>query len=96
MNTCKVCGAKATSEYCFKHKPNYSLSKGAAIRPKRNKEKALLKKENTYKMQQFFLLLWKHRKHYSEISNVYLGETPNTMFFHHILLKVIILFLLIV
>ena len=38
-------------------------------------------------MKKFFLQVWKHRKHYSEVSNTYLGKEPLTIYFHHILPK---------
>jgi len=38
-------------------------------------------------MRKFFLQVWKHRKHYSEVSGTYLGKEPLSIFFHHILAK---------
>jgi len=38
-------------------------------------------------MKEFFLRIWKHRKHYSELSDTYLGKEPLAIYFHHILSK---------
>jgi hypothetical protein len=38
-------------------------------------------------MRDFFLEIWKERKHYSEVSGEYLGSEPLSTFFHHILPK---------
>ena len=38
-------------------------------------------------MRSFFLRLWGERGHHSEISGEYLGKTPSSAFFHHILPK---------
>jgi hypothetical protein len=38
-------------------------------------------------MHSFFADIWKERKHFSEISNVYLGKEPLSIYFHHILPK---------
>lgn len=38
-------------------------------------------------MRNFFLNIWKKRRHYSEVSGEYLGNTPLHTFFHHILEK---------
>ena len=38
-------------------------------------------------MRNFFLEIWKERKHYSEVSGEYLGSEPLSTFFHHILPK---------
>jgi hypothetical protein len=44
----------------------------------------VIKKEMMHK---FFLSIWQERKHRSEISKVYLGKEPLSVFFHHILPK---------
>ena len=47
-----------------------------------------MKTDNSSKiLHQFFLELWKKRRHYSEVSGKYLGEEPLSVFFHHILPK---------
>ena len=38
-------------------------------------------------MRNFFLEIWKERKHYSEVSGDYLGGEALSTFFHHILPK---------
>ena len=38
-------------------------------------------------MREFFLDIWKKRRHISEVSGDYLGGEPLTVFFHHILPK---------
>lgn len=38
-------------------------------------------------MKEFFLSIWKKRPHRSEVSGVFLGNEPLTVFFHHILPK---------
>lgn len=46
---------------------------------------ATIKKVND--VHSLFLEIWKERKHYSEISNQYLGKEPLSIYFHHILPK---------
>jgi hypothetical protein len=38
-------------------------------------------------MRDFFLSVWKSRSHFSEISNIHLGNEPLSILFHHIILK---------
>lgn len=38
-------------------------------------------------MFNFFLKIWKKRKHYSEVSGEFLGREPLSIYFHHILPK---------
>lgn len=38
-------------------------------------------------MKNFFHDIWKKRRHLSEVSGIYLGKNPLTIFFHHILNK---------
>lgn len=38
-------------------------------------------------MHLFFMDIWKKRRHYSEVSNTYLGNEALSIFFHHILPK---------
>ncbi len=70
-NKCLKCGAKADSEYCFKHKP----------------KKQLQKNEKTLQMQEMFLSIWKKKKHYCENCNVYLGNEAKSYMFDHLLEK---------
>jgi hypothetical protein len=74
MAICKLCGKKAESEFCFRCKPRKPLS---------SKPKA----PSDGKMGEFFLEIWKKRKHFSEVSGEYLGRESLSVFFHHILPK---------
>ena len=62
---------------CRNHIPKESMSKGKA--------KAVRTEPNP--MHVFFKEIWKERKHYSELSGIYLGKEPMSTFFHHILPK---------
>lgn len=77
---CKVCGKPSQSEFCFHHKPRKPLAKTSASKSKEAGAKA-------NQMHLFFLEIWKKRRHYSEVSNTYLGKEPLSIFFHHILPK---------
>jgi len=93
---CKICGLKAESEFCFRHKKkkplcanlksrNNRLISIIAISPPKNaNSKGVL---DWKIMRGFFLEIWKKRHHNSEISRTSLGEEPLTIFFHHILSK---------
>jgi hypothetical protein len=74
---CKKCGRNAESEYCFSHKPRKALNRTSSIN----------KAEDIAEMQDFFMKIWKNRKHYSEVSGEYLGREALSIFFHHILPK---------
>jgi len=74
---CKVCGKKAESEYCFRHKPRKSIKASPKVG----------KKEGMHRMHSFFLKIWSKRAHYSEVSHTFLGHEPLSVFFHHILPK---------
>ena len=54
-------------------------------------ERGRLKQEEdkirTKKLHQWFLELWDKRPHKSEISGKFLGNEPNSCFFHHIFCK---------
>jgi hypothetical protein len=80
---CLTCGKNAYSEYCFRCKPRKPL-----VQSRLNKSAfsaGNVKKIN--EMQEFFLNIWKKRKHFSEISGKYLGNEPMSTYFHHILSK---------
>lgn len=77
---CKVCGRSSESEYCFQHKPRKPLAKTSASKAKETGVKA-------NEMHLFFMDIWKKRRHYSEVSNTYLGNEALSIFFHHILPK---------
>ena len=78
---CKSCGANCEGEYCFVHKPRKSISKSRALNKTPNQRK------NAENMQEFFLSIWKKKRHHSEVSGAYLGNEPLSVFFHHILSK---------
>ena len=90
MNKCLRCGKNCEKEYCFKCKPAKALSSHTKLK-KSFCPKIVAKSttSDTYdgKMRQFFLDIWKKKRHYSEISNTYLGDEPLSTFFHHILYK---------
>jgi hypothetical protein len=81
---CKTCGRNSDSEYCFQHKPRTQLQRG-------NKPSLTTKKKvsdgKSHQMREMFLEIWKKRKHYSEVSDAYLGKEPMSTYFHHILPK---------
>ena len=97
MATCKTCGKKCDSEYCFQHKPKKQLMSNS--KPMRKVQLSgtakeilddVIKKEVTRQiseMRDFFLQIWKKRPHKSEISGDSLGSEPLHIFFHHILPK---------
>lgn len=82
---CKTCGKNAESEYCFRCKPRKSLSKKTPLRTKNVKKSQ--KSEGISLRNDFFLQIWSKRRHFSEISNIYLGKEPLSIYFHHILPK---------
>ena len=88
---CKTCGKNAESEYCFLHKPRKPMPTSTTLFQRKNVKflhKNRMKTDNSSKiLHQFFLELWKKRRHYSEVSGKYLGEEPLSVFFHHILPK---------
>jgi hypothetical protein len=51
------------------------------------KRDTFVQKTKIETMRNFFLEIWKERKHYSEVSENYLGKEPLSTFFHHILPK---------
>jgi hypothetical protein len=56
-------------------------------RRKKSKEEIAQNKANIEAQNEFFLRIWKKRKHYSEVSGAFLGHTPLSIFFHHLLPK---------
>lgn len=83
--TCKTCGKKADSDYCFQHKLRKPLSQ-CRIKPSLTAKK-VVNDGYIQQMRQFFLHVWKKMPHYSEISGKYLGKEPMSTYFHHILPK---------
>jgi len=67
----------------IKRKP-ITPKRGGLITAKRDMFVQKIKIET---MRNFFLEIWKKRKHYSEVSGSYLGSEPVTTYFHHILPK---------
>lgn len=81
---CKTCGKNCEGEYCFAHKPRKPLS---VAKKSTFNRKTSDKSEKNQQMREFFLDIWKKRRHISEVSGDYLGGEPLTVFFHHILPK---------
>lgn len=71
---CKTCGRNCESDYCFAHKPRKPLPQ-------------IQKSASNRDMLDFFFLIWKKRRHVSEVSGDFLGKEPRTVYFHHILPK---------
>ena len=84
---CKICGVKAQSEYCFKHKKKKPLSSGKGFSSKKSvfKHKEISKEPD--KMKNFFLDIWKIKPHICENCNVYLGKEAKSYMFDHLLEK---------
>lgn len=86
---CKVCGTNSESEFCFRHKPRKSLSKGEGL----NKSASTVKptvgadKPNANEMHKFFKALWSKKPHISHVSGKSLGKHASSAFFHHVLPK---------
>lgn len=58
------------------------------LRKKKKSPEAIAEqKKNQERRNDFFLDIWRKRKHFSEISGKWLGYEPLTTFFHHILPK---------
>lgn len=85
MNVCKKCGNNCEKEYCWKCKSRKKL-KSSGLNKKR---KELTEKDisEIEKMNNFFLSIWKRRKHHSELSKYPLFSPPSSAYFHHILEK---------
>lgn len=89
MKTCSVEGCENRvwgKGLCLNH------IKRKPITPKRGgllvaKRDMFVQKTKMETMRNFFLEIWKDRKHYSEVSGEYLGKEPLSTFFHHILPK---------
>lgn len=89
MKTCSVEGCENRiwgKGLCLSH------IKRKPITPKRGgllvaKRDMFVQKTKIETMRNFFLEIWKERKHYSEVSGDYLGKEPLSTFFHHILPK---------
>ena len=88
---CKTCGKNADSEYCFAHKSRKPLSSGKGLSSKMSVISSI-KAKNVHndghnQQRDMFMNIWKKKRHYSEVSGVYLGKEPMSTYFHHILPK---------
>lgn len=88
---CKTCGKNADSEYCFAHKARKPLSSGKGLSSKMSVISSI-KAKNVHndghnQQREMFMNIWKKKRHYSEVSNTYLGSEPMSTYFHHILPK---------
>ena len=88
---CKTCGKNADSEYCFAHKSRKPLSFGKGLSSKMSVISSI-KAKNVHndghnQQRDMFMNIWKKKRHYSEVSGVYLGKEPMSTYFHHILPK---------
>ena len=88
---CKTCGKNADSEYCFAHKARKPLSSGKGLSSKMSVISSI-KAKNVHndghnQQKDMFMNIWKKKRHYSEVSGVYLGKEPMSTYFHHILPK---------
>lgn len=79
---CIKCGKNADSEYCFRCKPRKAMARTRKWTCKDGKCGIQIRE-----MKDFFKEVWAQRRHFSEVSNVFLGNEPLTVFFHHILPK---------
>lgn len=81
---CKTCGKNSDGEYCFQHKARKPLAQ-SRLKPTLTPKKGV---SDGYMLQrEMFLNIWKKKKHYSEVSGIYLGSEPMSTYFHHILPK---------
>lgn len=96
MKICSIENCKNSvwgNDLCKIHTLRKKLASNTTLKKSKLKVNSNKKKENVeniQQMQQFFLSIWNKRKHYSEISNTYLGNEPLSTFFHHILLKSVV------
>ena len=89
MKTCSVegCDGKIWSKgLCLNHLKRKPLPASRQLGIT-TKVKAFVDKERINKMRSFFMEIWKKRKHYSEVSGVFLGDEPMSTYFHHIMPK---------
>ena len=84
MGICKTCNKKCDGEYCFQHKARKPLAQ-SRLKPTLTPKKGV--SEGYIMQREMFLNIWKKKKHYSEVSGVYLGSEPMSTYFHHILPK---------
>lgn len=89
MKKCKTEGCNNPvwgNGLCVNHKPRTGLVKKSSLLTKKlDKSEEVIRKIS--EMQEFFLSIWNKKPHRSEVSGVYLGKEPLSVFFHHILPK---------
>lgn len=85
---CPVCKAPSTKETgCWKHSSKKPLKKSTLKKkPKTQEEKDENKKE-IEKQWQFFLSIWETRPHKCQITGKWLGDTPYSWMFDHLIEK---------
>ena len=82
MKTCSIenCNNPIWSkEVCKNHMTKKSFT-SKVITKKGGSERVIIQRE-------FFLSIWKKRRHHSEVSGAYLGKEAMSTYFHHILPK---------
>lgn len=82
MKTCSVEGCNNpvwSKGACKYHAPKPTRS----LRTKKQSSP----KEDINQMREFFMDIWRKRRHVSEVSDTYLGKEPLSIYFHHILPK---------
>lgn len=89
MKTCSVegCDGKIWSKgLCLNHLKRKPLPASRQLGV-RAKVQSFVDRERINKMRSFFMEIWKKRKHYSEVSGVFLGDEAMSTYFHHIMPK---------
>jgi len=88
MTNCNICGVKANSEFCWRHKPKKQLKKSAI---KKVSKKGLIKKKEKKELLakdwEFYLSLWNSRPHICQSCEIPLGDEPRTYMFDHLIEK---------
>jgi len=84
---CSVCGLNSESSLCFRCKRRKPISVKKTLPRAVNTNLLEIKTKETGRMKAFFLSQWIQRPHRSEISGIYLGNEPLTIFFHHLIPK---------
>ena len=87
MKTCSVenCNNRIWGRgVCQKHTPKTPLKSSSFKPKKKDKNKTL---DYLVKRNEFFESMWKKRKHYCEECGMFLGHTPMSYHFDHILEK---------
>lgn len=89
---CKVCGAKAKSDLCFRHKPRKAIPKkitkwGLTFNNMRQFGTIQTSSTGKVEMRNFFLEIWNNRPHRCENCREWLGNEPLSYMFDHLLEK---------